>query len=120
MADLYEPRETVRNGYWAAPIDMARCRVQTYESVSRNFSQCARKKVVEVDGIGYCKQHSPEAQEARARQRREREAEEQRRSDYRYRRPADYKDALREIAAGHNDPRALASEALAKWGDDLA
>jgi hypothetical protein len=115
MIDLYVPRD--RFGQSGGKIDLTRCRAQTYESVSRNFSQCSRKKVVEVDGFGYCKQHSPEAEAKRNEARREREAADRRRSDYQYKRPLEYRDALRLIADGHNDPRAVAAEALAKWGD---
>lgn len=105
------------NGFRPVAVDMARCRAQVYEPVSRNFGQCARKKAVEVDGVGYCNQHSPSAQKRRNEARLEREAAEQRQRDRRFKRPIDYRDALREIAAGHNDPRSVARDALERWGD---
>lgn len=115
MSGLYE--QHMKFGTLSPAIDTERCRVETYEGISRNFTQCARRKTVEVDGIGYCKQHSPgEVAKRRQAQQDKYEAERQI-SERRYVRPNEYRDALREIAAGHNDPRALAEAVLAKWGD---
>lgn len=115
MSTLYVPSK--RRGMPGPAIDPARCRVQTYEAVSRNFGQCSRKKALEVDGIGYCKQHSPEAEAARSAERRAREEADQRRRDRQWKRPEEYRAALLQIAGGHNDPRSLAIEALSKWND---
>lgn len=112
---LYEPY--MHFGSMSPPIDPARCRVQTYDDISRYFNQCARKKVIEHDGIGYCKQHSPAESAKRAaasKDKHDRQSAILRRT---YDRPHDYRGALREIAAGHNDPRTLAKAVLEKWND---
>jgi hypothetical protein len=114
MTSLYTPKT---DPTWNPPIDYTRCRAQTYDNISRNFSQCARKKAVERDGVGYCKQHDPEAEKARADARRQREEAEVRARECRWKRPIEYRDALREIASGHNDARELARKALEAWGD---
>jgi hypothetical protein len=116
MPSLYTP-ETGPSWKRKPAIDFARCRAQTYDNVSRNFSQCSRKKVIERDGVGYCKQHDPEAEKARDAVRREREMAEARTRERQWKRPLEYRDALREIANGHNDPRTVAREALEQWGD---
>ena len=106
-------------------IDMSKCRAQTYNSVSRNFSQCARGVAIERDGIGYCRQHDPEAEKARSAARLEREQAEARRRARQWQRPRDYRDALREIAEETKKQQlpitsrvhTIAIEALAKWND---
>jgi hypothetical protein len=115
MSNLYIPHE--RFGRMSPAIDPERCRAEVYESVSRNFSQCARKRAVEEEGVGYCRQHSPAAERARAEASRARYEAERRLRERWSLRPAEYRDALRQIAAGHNDPRALAAAALEKWDD---
>lgn len=58
-------------------VDMERCRASVHDGGRGcGFHQCGRKKVVEVDGIGYCKQHSPQGQAKRDRERDERHREE--------------------------------------------
>lgn len=102
----------------------AHCRHAVHDDFGVGFHQCWRKPAVFrcVEGIeyGFCKQHDPAAvaernrvrhaayeakwAEERAqydRERRQREAQ------------AAAKDALEQIAAGHNDPRTLAAEVLA-------
>ncbi len=106
-------------------VDMERCRVKVWPDHSFSASQCGRKKVVEVEGIGYCRQHSPDAVKARKDQQAAKWAEEQRRSDYRLKRPTEYRDTLRSIAEVTQRQQlpitaqihALATEALAKWND---
>lgn len=86
--------------------------------------QCARNGVVEHDGKFYCKQHDPVAV-------RQRDADRSAAWDAQWaakeaqRKEAariaalqtDAVAALREIAAGHNDPKALAIKVLAKHGE---
>lgn len=108
-----------------------RCRASVYDNGIRRSYQCQRKPAVIrcVDGkeIGFCKQHDPEAVKARhtarakewERERAEARAKEQRRADT-AKANAAAKAALEQIAAGHNDPRALAAEILALFpADDL-
>jgi hypothetical protein len=72
---------------------------------------------------GYCTIHHPDTVTAR---RAKASAEAKARWDAKqaierrkWDRPKEYRDALRAIAAGHNDPRALAQEMLAKWNDTV-
>ncbi len=106
MADEYRANDHDRK------FDPACCKAGFWsnERWSR-YSQCSRKPVID----GWCKQHSPEAEEARERQRKERADAEQRKWDRAFSRPRDYETALQQIADGHNDPRTLAREALEKW-----
>lgn len=86
--------------------------------------QCARNGVVEHDGKFYCRQHDPVAVRQRDDARRaawaaERNVEEAQRKEA-ARIAAlrvDAAAALRKIAAGHNDPKALAIKVLAKHGE---
>ncbi len=101
-----------------------RCRASVSDNSLRRSYQCQRKPTVVrcVDGkdVGFCKQHDPEAVKARhcarakewERERAEARAREQRRADT-AKASAAAKVALEQIAAGHNDPRALAAEVLA-------
>jgi hypothetical protein len=98
---------------------MPRC--DTHVSSGFRSHQCARNGVVERDGKFYCKQHDPVAV-------RQRDADRSAAWDAQWaakeaqRKEAariaalqiDAVAALREIAAGHNDPKALAVEVLAK------
>lgn len=86
--------------------------------------QCSRKPVSWFGALGYCKAHDPLLQKQK------REAR-YKAWDDEYRRKADLRKAearraelgveaaaaLRSIADGHNDPRSLASEILAKYAD---
>ena len=86
--------------------------------------RCTRNGVVERDGKFYCKKHDPVAVRQRDDARRvawaaERNVEEAQRKEA-ARIAAlrvDAAAALRKIAAGHNDPKALAVEVLAKHGE---
>lgn len=91
---------------------------------SVSFHQCYRKPSVhrEVEGktYGFCKQHDPVAVAVRnkaQRERWEREYQEKQASWTRQDQTCKALDACKEtiekIAAGHNNPRALAAEALA-------
>jgi hypothetical protein len=95
MPNLYVPHK--RFGEYSSPIDAQRCRAETYNNISRNFSQCARKSAIERDGIGYCRQHDPEAEKARASARTERERAAASASARQWKRPQEYRDALREM-----------------------
>lgn len=109
------------------PVDETRCRAMVDRGDSRIsfFGQCSAKvKVTRKVGdrmLGFCGRHDPEAIAARERAadqaRAEKEARRERIDLRRFVRPTEYRDALRAIAAGHNDARSLAAEVLAKWDD---
>lgn len=102
-----------RYGVWAGnpqgfKPDLSRCAKEIYSN--HHSRQCPRKRTVG----DYCWQHDPAAEARRA------EASE---AAYRakvaaidrpYKQREAYRDALRKIADGHNDPCALAREVLAK------
>ncbi len=98
-----------------APADPNLCCMEVSSGGNwQHYRQCTRKR-----GHGreqaYCKQHDPEAVKAR---REVRNAKWRAQSDERDRRwkleaaAPRMLDALRQIRDGHNDPRALAEEAL--------
>ena len=109
MAFEYKPR-------FGNVVDPKRCKASVSHSVWHS-TQCSRKPHAD----GWCKQHHPDTEAAKHDEREARWAEERARDALRYARnhdrPAEYKEALRQIAAGHNDARALAAEVLAKWND---
>lgn len=117
LEKLYVPREKSSWRGAGPKVDFERCRVECYNSVSRDFYQCARKKAVEVDGIGYCTQHSPQKAAERKAAVFARDEERRRKAERQWTRPAEYREALRAIANGHNDPRQIARDTLAKWSD---
>lgn len=85
------------------------------------WAQCSGpakfERVIGGQTVKVCNTHRPEVVQARNAAKNERgeaKMREWRRGIYR---PAEYRDALRAIAAGDNDPRATAREALAKWDD---
>lgn len=85
-------------------------RVVRYIGGWPSFGQCSRAA---VDGTDYCKQHQPEAVAAREAESREREEAAFRHRMKQVNGPY-YHSVLRQIADGHNDPRALAIEAVGK------
>jgi hypothetical protein len=126
MTSIYEPAGGLSIGS-QTPVDMSRCRAMVNRGDYRMsaFGQCYSKpKVVrEISGktYGFCGLHDPEAVAAREAVRdAERRAEEAKRDSAdrrRWDRPTEYRDALRQIATGHNDARQIAAEVLDKWGD---
>lgn len=88
------------------------------------LSQCTRAGKVEREGKWYCRQHDPVAvAERRAKAQAKWEAEWAAKTagwkeTERLRRlSATALEALKAIAAGHNDPRTLAQEVLAEHGE---
>lgn len=128
---LYAPRWWPHEEPWTP--EPGRCRAGMHTS-GRSLSshQCSRKakvtrtvkyhgKVIEVE---YCGLHDPVAVKAKREAReakwqtqwnaeRAEAAEKKRQTDLRN----DALDALKQIASGHNDPRTLALETLAKHGE---
>jgi len=109
--------------------DMANCRAAVHDGGRwPGFHQCTRKvkvtrevnhhgKIVEM---GYCKQHDPVAVKAKADAWRAKLDADCAERDAQRKAKRDAEDlaraaiaALRQIAAGHNDPRSLAIEVLA-------
>jgi len=90
-----------------------RCQADVTRYIGRwpNFGQCCRAA---TKGSDFCKQHHPEAVEARRR-----EATERERERWNVRRVelwgGRFKAALEKIAEGHNDPRSLAEEVLSMF-----
>ena len=103
--------------YKNAPPDYAKCAAGVYTGVWSGSQQCSRKNGHGPHGA-YCKQHDPEAakrrrEESYAKYRAESQA---RQREHQF--AADSKDAIRQIAAGHNDPRALAQSIIDKLEQD--
>lgn len=104
-----------------------RCRASVTPSESFGWIhayQCKKKptvfRCVEGAEYGFCKQHDPAEVEARSKARSQQWAEESRQRGARYAREKQTREAMdackaaiEQIAAGHNDPRSLAIEALA-------
>lgn len=104
-------------GKWAGrpdgnPPDYDRCCVEVFDRYGHQ--QCTRKRGC-GPGEAYCKQHDPEAAKARedartAKWQAKWQAEQKKWADQRL--GLDAVEALRLIAAGHNDPCTLAHEIL--------
>lgn len=77
---IYKPHGTLEG-----KVDESRCRASVHDGGRGcGFHQCSRKTVVVVDGYGFCKQHSPEAQKARDRECEERYQKEREATERRY------------------------------------
>lgn len=112
--------------HYNKPGDPSQCRASVVPNESFGWIhayQCTRKPLVFrcLDGAeyGFCKQHDPEAVTERSRARSEKWRLEREQKDQEYDRQKQTqkamdacKDAIVQIAAGHNDPRKLAGEAL--------
>ncbi len=101
---------------------MPRCDAHVYSGWRGH--QCARNGVIERDGKFYCRQHDPVTVQQKRDDRSKAMDDRFAAMDARHKEAAriaalqvDAVAALREIAAGHNDPRALAAEVLAKHGE---
>jgi hypothetical protein len=122
MADLYEPLDWQRRvGYAAAtkfPDGKPRCRARVHTG-RVGFNQCGnRGKVQGEGGFWWCATHDPAAEAKRAAAASAKHEAEQAASRRRWALQAgarEFLDALRAIRAGHNDPRTLATEVLAKF-----
>lgn len=105
-------------GKWAGnregrPPILTNCCKQLFDKYHPGGYQCTRKRGFGPDEA-YCKQHDPQAVAAREAKRNAKyDAEwERRRIEIA---GARFFAALRQIADGHNDPRALAREAIAPF-----
>jgi hypothetical protein len=103
------------------PHDPAYCCASVHEQGGMGFYQCSRKPKVNYGGLGYCGQHDPASVSAK-RNKRNAEfnakwaAQKQAQADAEAKRKLldDALDAIRQIAAGHNNPRTLAAQVLAQ------
>lgn len=107
-----------RYGQWAGNPnghlpDFDRCCENLRDRYQPGGYQCTRKRGYGPDGA-YCKQHDPAAVA-------EREAKSKKKYDEQWHRRRlelggrRFYEALRKIADGHNDPRALAQETIAPY-----
>ena len=81
--------------------------------------QCRRKPRVFYGELGYCGQHDPAVTVQRIAAKVSANAAKYAEQDRQCNLKADALSALKQIAAGHNDPRALAIEVLAKHGEPV-
>ena len=110
-------------GSWAGnnkghPPDFERCAEEiSSDRYSMMYHQCSRKNGHGPHGA-WCKQHDPDAvkkrRDAQYQKWRAEWAERDRKAQF----AADCKDAIRQIAAGHNDPRGLAQSIIDKLEQD--
>lgn len=121
-AHVWVPRHTSLE----RPADTEHCRAAVHDGGRwPSFHQCRRKPIVhrELDSpagtYGFCKQHDPVQVDLRRRAQEHAWSERSRKQQEGWQRTKDTAAAkercvaaLREIEAGHNDPRALAREAL--------
>lgn len=115
-SDLYQKSY----GGWAGSPDgqrpdYTRCCIEVGRPLGRTtmFGQCLKPRGHGPDGA-YCKIHDPDAVKARqAKQHSEYVTKHNKRREEWY--GPEFLAALRKIAAGHNDPRALAAEVIATF-----
>jgi len=99
---------------WNTPHNPAYCCATIWGPRVTSW-QCNRKPSVFYGSLGYCKQHDPAAQIARRAEQDKRLREQMETDARKYALRAlgpKAIEALRQIAAGHNDPRSLAKEVL--------
>lgn len=104
--------------------DLKRCRASVPERSGFGSHQCSRKVVVQRAGYGFCAQHDPVVRRAKQQERdaawqRQHQAENDMRARQARERALqrDALDAIRKIAAGHNDARGLAQQVLIDHGE---
>jgi hypothetical protein len=120
--EIYKQSTRFAPGIGQHPPDPKRCACGVWSKGRwATYTQCSRAPKFDavIDGVAVkvCAIHRPEKAAEREAAARAREDERARKWARQYSRPAEYRDALQEIAAGHNDARALAQEVLGKWGD---
>lgn len=102
------------------PANRGQCFAKIYKPHHMRGVSCSKPATVHEDGKDWCKIHAPSEERARREKRNaEFKAESARRSMVwtLQSKAGAFRDALREIANGHNDPRVLA---IAVLGDMLA
>ena len=112
----YQSVALTRN--WHNADGKPRCRHAVHETFGVGFHQCTKaghEQTADPDRMWWCKIHGPTGRDAREAKREAKwRAEEDAHAAAELRRTNTnpYVRALREIAAGHNDPRSLAVEVL--------
>lgn len=92
--------------------------VRERDSQWPNYNQCSRSRGHGPDGL-YCKTHDPAIVQARREKSNREGADKWKQTTWNdFRARIYYRNILQQIADGHNDPRALAIEALAKTYKD--
>lgn len=101
------------------PGTVPQCYASVHDDFGVGFHQCPKKaSVFEENGNQWCGTHSPAAQAARDKKSADAYAKRQRiykLNQKRLNTRETLLKVLREIEAGHNDPRALAREVLAEY-----
>ena len=93
--------------------DLNRCCAKIYHATWASSLQCARKNGHGPHGA-YCKQHDPVAVKAKDEARRAKYKAERDKKERVHVFQSDCIAAIRKIAEGHNDPRGLAQDIIAK------
>lgn len=130
MTNIWVARHTNKEG------NPAHCRASVMSREGGSYSwihsyQCTRKPIVcrMVDGkeYGFCKQHDPEAVNERNKARTEQWRRDAECRDLEHKRQNQEREAMKacklaieQIAAGHNDPRMLATETLRLFPSPLS
>jgi hypothetical protein len=110
--DVWSPNPNLAQ----AKPDPALCAASVYRPPSWFSCQCSRKGVLEYGGHRWCKLHHPPAELAKREAKHAKWAAERKRQDDLWtlgKQKDAALEAIKQIAAGHNDPRALAQEVLA-------
>jgi hypothetical protein len=99
--------------------DYTRCCEEVGDTSTRwpSYHQCSRKRGFGPDQA-YCRQHDPAAVEERRKAAEERSNQDYNRWWLGVSSPR-FRDALKQIAEGHNDPRGLAQEVLAAYEEKV-
>lgn len=118
LPHLYRPRDWQESIGYRVSTTLRNGKPQCRASVHRlrcGSQQCAKPGHVEIDGVWLCRTHDPAAiaERDRAASERWQAKHEQRMRPHRMQ--AAFREALQQIADGHNDPRALARAALDAW-----
>lgn len=104
-------------GHWGKRReDTTRCITAIWNSRWRHNEQCKRPRGHGPDGL-HCKQHDPAAQKASAEARTRRWAEKSASINRPRRQNEAAREALQQIANGHDDPAVLASDLLKRWDE---
>lgn len=117
MSDVWTPRSTLEKVAVTDNQGRHCCRARVHNENGWGFRQCGNLGKHEVDGVWWCGAHEPGRKAKREAQTEARQsaAHNKRLIEWRFGyEGVRLRNALREIANGHNDPRTLATEVLGK------
>lgn len=122
MPDAYVPHNSLERVALVNREGRPYCRASVHRADGWGFRQCDNLgKYQDADGIHWCAVHEPSREEKRRAETEARQTaawnKQRCKSAYGYL-GVKFRDALREIARGHNDPRSLATEVLGRLLDD--